>query len=31
MDEEPVTFDGMEQEGAPDDVLAELMGEDEDA
>ena len=27
MDEEILTFDGMEEEGAPDDVLEELMAE----
>ena len=27
MDEEILTFDGMEEEGAPDDILEQLMAE----
>lgn len=27
--DEPITLDGLEQEGAPDDVIAALMGEDD--
>jgi hypothetical protein len=26
---EPITLDGLEQEGAPDDVIDTLMGEDD--